>query len=362
MAGGGKSGNGAIVRRAEACDQCNLGKHRLHAMQLARRAFAGEDGAMSRIDLDQLADLDALLREGSVARAAERLHLSAPAMSRRLARLRRSFGDPLFVLAGRQLVPTERALALQPRVAALLDEARAVLAPPRLDLARVERTFTIRANDGLVGAWAARLAARVTAAAPGVRLRFMPRADKDMAALRDGEVDLDIGVLDAPAPEIHSQPLLRVRFVVVLRAGHPQAARPRLSAARFAALDHVVTSRRGRSAGPVDVALRAAGLKRRVALIVPGFQAALEVALASDFAACVPEPFARWSTAAARLRVLPMPVPTPPVEVTLSWHPRLQGDLLHRWLREQVKAVTAEALGEPRPVPQPAAAPSRATR
>ncbi|MGN6526405.1 MAG: LysR family transcriptional regulator [Burkholderiaceae bacterium] len=317
---------------------------------------------MSRIDLNQLADLDALLREGSVARAAERLHLSAPAMSRRLAHLRRTFGDPLFVLAGRQLVPTERALALQPRIAALLDEARGVLAPQRLDLARVERTFTIRANDGLVGAWAARLAARVTAAAPGVRLRFMPRAEKGMAALRDGEVDLDIGVLDAPAPEIHSQRLLRVPFVVALRAEHPQAARPRLSAARFAALEHVVASRRGRGAGPIDVALRAAGLKRRVALIVPGFQAALEVVLASDFAACVPEPFTRWSTSASRLRVLPMPVPTPEADVSLSWHPRLQGDLLHRWLREQVKALTAEAL-QPRPAGQRAgSASSRATR
>jgi len=325
---------------------------------------------MSRIDLNQLADLDALLREGSVARAAERLHLSAPAMSRRLARLRRTFGDPLFVLAGRQLVPTGRALALQSRIGALLDEARGVLAPQRLDLARVERTLTIRANDGLVGAWAARLAARVSAAAPGLRLRFMPRADKGMAALRDGEVDLDIGVLDAPAPEIHSQLLLRTAFVVALREGHPDAARARLSAARFAGLGHVVASRRGRGAGPVDVALRAAGLRRRVALVVPGFQAALEVALASDFVACVPEPFARWSTAAARLRVFPMPVATPEVEVSLSWHPRLQGDLVHRWLREQVKAVTAEALAAPRRPRQRAAAgsgeapaaPSRATR
>ncbi|HEX7690374.1 MAG TPA: LysR substrate-binding domain-containing protein, partial [Burkholderiaceae bacterium] len=111
------------------------------------------------------------------------------------------------------------------------------------------------------------------------------------------------------------------------------------------------------------VALRAAGLKRRVALIVPGFQAALEVVLASDFAACVPEPFTRWSTSASRLRVLPMPVPTPEADVSLSWHPRLQGDLLHRWLREQVKALTAEALREPRPAGQRAgSASSRATR
>ena len=300
---------------------------------------------MARIDLNQLADLEALLREGSVARAAERLHVSAPAMSRRLAHLRRTFGDPLFVLAGRRLVPTERALALQQRVTAVLEDARGVLAPQRVDLARVERTITIRANDGFVGAWAARLAARVAAEAPGIRLRFMPRADKRMDALRNGEVDLDIGVLDTPAPEIHSQVLLRAPFVAAVRREHPLAARRKLSVAQFVEYAHVSASRRGHASGPIDSALKALGERRRVTLIAPGFQTALEIALASDVIATVPEPIVRWSSAFDRLKLFALPIPTPEVEVAISWHPRLHGDAVHRWLREHVKAVSIQTPG-----------------
>ena len=119
-------------------------------------------------------------------------------MSRTLARLRAATGDPLLVRAGRGLVPTPRAVELRERVRDLAQEARAVLRPAaELDLAALERTFTVRANEGFVETFAARLVAAVTEAAPGVRLRFAPKPDKDVRPLREGLVDLDVGVLGA---------------------------------------------------------------------------------------------------------------------------------------------------------------------
>src|SRR5437868_2549252 len=129
---------------------------------------------MSRPDLNLLATLDVLLAEGSVARAAERLHLSPSAMSRALARLRETTGDPLLVRAGRGLVPTPRALVLREQVRGLVDGAQAVLRPERrLRLRQLARTFTLRSSDGFAENFGAALLARLATQAPGVRLCFL---------------------------------------------------------------------------------------------------------------------------------------------------------------------------------------------
>src|SRR5215470_15377474 len=133
---------------------------------------------MARPDLNLLVTLDVLLAEGSVARAAERLRLSPSAMSRALARLRTTTGDPLLVRAGRGLVPTRRALELRAQVGQLVQDSEAVLRPAdALDLARLERTFTVRSSEGFVETFGPRLIARIGDAAPGVRLRFVQKID-----------------------------------------------------------------------------------------------------------------------------------------------------------------------------------------
>jgi len=152
---------------------------------------------MADIDLNLLIALDALLAEGSVAGAARRLGLSASATSRTLARLRAATGDPLLVRAGRGMVPTPHATELRERVRDLAQSARSALRPAAasLDLAELKRTFTIRSNEGFVEVFAAQLVAAVAAVAPNVRLHFAPKPDKDVRALREGLVDLEIGVL-----------------------------------------------------------------------------------------------------------------------------------------------------------------------
>src|SRR5689334_6541743 len=240
-------------------------------------------------DLNLLIALNALLSEGSVSRAAERLGLSESAMSRTLARLRETTGDALLVRAGRAMVPTPRALALRDRVRALIDEARAVLQPAGdLDLSTLERMFTVRANDGFTEAFAHLLVARTAREAPGVRLRFAPKPDKDVRPLREGLIDLDVGVLGESGPEVRVQALYRDRFIAVVRQGHPLHADGEVTPERYAACEHVVTSRRGRIAGPVDGALAAAGLTRNVAVIVPSFGTALSTAAATDMVALIP--------------------------------------------------------------------------
>src|SRR5690349_9574458 len=137
---------------------------------------------MSTPDLNLLVTLAVLLSEGSVAGAARRLRLSPSAMSRALARLRETTGDPLLVKAGRALVPTPHAIALRDRIGPLVEEAKAVLRPAgRLDLSRLTRTFTLRAREGFVETFGAALLARVASEAPGVRLSFLTKADRDSA-------------------------------------------------------------------------------------------------------------------------------------------------------------------------------------
>jgi DNA-binding transcriptional LysR family regulator len=303
---------------------------------------------MDEPDLNLLTALDVLLSEGSVAGAARTLNLSASAMSRTLARLREATGDPLLVRAGRGLVPTPRAQALRNRVQSLSREVRAVLrpAPDALDIRTVERTFTIRTNDGFVEAFAARLVSVVAAAAPGVRLRFAAKPDKDVRALREGMVDLEIGVLGATGPEVRIQTLFRDDFIGVAREGHPLFADGEVTPERYAACGHVVASRRGHPSGPVDRALAALGLARTVVAVVPGFRAALSVACASDLVALLPASFLDTASRDQPLgiRSFTLPVSTPPIVVSQMWHPRLDADRVHRWLRGVVHGLCQGAL------------------
>ena len=131
--------------------------------------------------------LDVLLAEGNVARAAQRLKLSPSAMSRSLARLRTTTGDPLLVRAGRGLVPTPRALQLREQVSQLVQDASAVLRPAeKLNLKQLQRTFTLRASDGFAENFGPDLVALTATQAPGVRIRFAPKLDKSSAASRRG--------------------------------------------------------------------------------------------------------------------------------------------------------------------------------
>ena len=295
---------------------------------------------MTTPDLNLLLTLDVLLAEGSVARAAQRLRLSPSAMSRALARLRETTGDPLLVRAGRGLVPTPRALELRARVSQLVQEAQAVLRPTAmLDLKLLVRTFTLRTSEGFVENFGPGLIARLAVEAPGVRLRFVQKPDKDSTPLREGSIDLETGVVGKEAsPELITQALFRDRFVGVVRAGHPWCE-GEITPARYAAGKHIVVSRRGLERGAIDAALQPLGLERDIATIVSGFATALALARASDLVASVPERHS--GNLRAGMHSFALPFATPGLTVAMLWHPRQDADPAHRWLRGHVRAVCA---------------------
>jgi DNA-binding transcriptional LysR family regulator len=296
---------------------------------------------VSTPDLNLLVTLNVLLAEGSVARAARRLQLSPSAMSRALARLRETTGDPLLVRAGRGLVPTPRALELREYVGQLVQNAEAALRPAeKPNLSQLVRTFTLRTSGGFVENFGAPLIARISREAPGVRLRFIHKLNKDSTPLRDGIVDLETGVVGAEeGPELRVQSLFRDRFIGVVREGHPLSQR-KITPARYASGGHIMVSRRRVDKGPIDDALKEWGLERKVVTIVSGFATALALARTSDLVASVPE--RHTGNLRAGMHSFALPVSTPVFTVSMLWHPRLHADPVHAWLRGCVREVCAE--------------------
>ncbi|WP_122096817.1 LysR family transcriptional regulator [Rahnella sp. Larv3_ips] len=296
---------------------------------------------MNEPDLNLLIALDVLLAEESVAGAALRLGLSASAMSRTLSRLRATTGDPLLVRAGRIMVLTPYAQEIRQRAQNASFEARALLRPSSADfnIARLERTFLIRSNDGFVVAFGAAMIAAAASAAPDVCLRFMPKPEKTSSALREGRVDLEIGVPGDMGPEIRLQTLFRDRFMGVVRKDHPLALR-QISAEDYVSFGHVVVSRRNNTYGPVDDALAEVGLKRNIAAVVPGFSAALAIAQHSDLVALIPASF--LIAGSDPLYAFELPVKTREITISQMWHPRSEVDPAHRWLRLLALSVCRE--------------------
>lgn len=291
-------------------------------------------------DLNLLVTLDVLLEEGSVARAARRLRLSPSAMSRTLSRLREVTGDPLLVRAGRGLTPTPRALELRGQVGSVVQQGQALLRPAEaLDLKTVGRTFTLRTSDGFVENFGPRLLARVADEAPGIRLNFLQKPDKDSAPLREGRIDLETAVIEpSMGPELRAQALFRDRLIGAISIGHPLAG-GRITGKAYARARHIVVSRSGFDEDAIERPYLPAGLSRHVGSAVSGFATALALARHSDLVATVPE--LHTTTLREGMFSFPLPVPTTGFTVSMVWHPRLDADPVHRWLRACLRAVCA---------------------
>lgn len=292
----------------------------------------------SHLDLNLLATLEALLAERSVSRAAARQGLSQPALSAQLARLRKMFGDPLFVPSHRGMTPTPLALQLhQPLAAALANVRQMVTGARAFDPARDGFTLRIAASDYVQSALLLDFVLALRAQAPAVRIALRTSDPARLAALMErGEVDLAVLTPEGIADTLRSRPLFEERYVFIARRGHP-ALRRKLDGERFCELDHVVVSPRGGGfATPVDAALEAQGLRRRVVLSASTFHSVPALVERSDLVALVP---ARMVGAhAARLRVLAPPLPVPGFAIHMAWHDRNHGDAAQRWVRERLLA------------------------
>jgi DNA-binding transcriptional LysR family regulator len=296
------------------------------------------------LDLNLLTALDALLEEGSVAAAAERLFLSQPAMSRTLGRIRRTTGDQILVRAGRRMTPTPYALSVQAEVHALVQQARAVLKPSRaLDLASLERVFTLQCNEAVTAAVGPLLLAAVQAQAPQVRLRFVAESRSDTGDLRQGRVDLELSSAQPALPDLCAEAIGAGQLVVACRKGHPYTrGQPTLQA--FTDAPHLIISRRGRLTDPLDEALEALGRQRRVIGVVPTTTAALHFIGQSDLLVTVPGNLCVPVIQALGLRSAPLPFSLTPLPLMQIWHARHDGDPAHLWLRGQVRTLVEQVL------------------
>ena len=296
------------------------------------------------LDLHTLECFDMLLRERSVTRASERLGISQSSMSDVLARLRDRFGDPLLVRTRDGMVPTDRALALLPRVRATLELMNELVEPDALfEAATAKQRFRLTTSDYTQLLLMPALTRRLLAEAPSCSVDILPINVRDMEhALEIGDIDLAIAYCPEPPPSLRRSPLFQDHYVCIVRDGHPAADR-QLTADAFAALPHVSVAPSGLSyfSSVVDSALEALGLSRRIAVSSPHFLLAAHLVSQSDLVLALPQQAAMTLARFFPLRLIEIPMPTRLVDVAMYWHERCHHGRPHQWLREQVREVLA---------------------
>lgn len=292
-------------------------------------------------DLALLVSLNALLEENNVTRAAARLHISQPALSAQLARLRDLFGDPLLLPSesGRGMVPTPRALALRDGLRESLRQLEAAVRNPEsFDPARAERTFAVAANDNVVTMFGIELMRRIAASGgKGLRARFCePNLDGIVARMERGELDLILGAVQTIPPQLKAVPLSSERYVMAQRRGHPRGTRaPTLK--QFCALEHVLVSTKGDFHSFMDQRLGELGQKRQVVVVVPHYNLVPAILAHTDYVCTLPIRFLQKFK--GQLDIFKLPFELPEFAIAMAWHPRSEHDPGHRWLREQLKSV-----------------------
>lgn len=288
----------------------------------------------SKIDLNLLQSLEALLAEQNVSRAAKRLGLSQPALSAQLARLRTVFDDKLLVPARRGMTPTAKALELQEPLRAALDQLRGVVTAKRaFDPLKARLTVRIAASDYVQIAVLLELAIQLRRSAPGVRLAIRSLDVPTLEAQME-RGDVDIAVL---TPELAPASLRRLllfdeRYVAVVRRDHP-TVRKHLTLDQFTRLEQVIVSPLGGGfTTPVDAALSGHEKKRSVVLSASSFLFVLETVQRSDMLALVPARLVRDRTDC--LRILEPPLPVKGFKILMTWHDRNHDHAGHRWVRQ----------------------------
>ena len=297
-------------------------------------------------DLNLLVALNVLLEEGSVVGAARRMNLSAPAMSRTLTRIRDALNDPILVRSGRGLVPTPRALELREQVRGVVELAHGVFTQSQdSDLRLLERTFSIRANDVFFGVYGGALRQQMALDMPKASLRVVPEGFTDDEALSEGRIDLAICATNKFSSDIKVQRLFTCPFVGLAREDHPIFDQP-ITAQRFIAYDHISVSRRGRARGPIDTVLAEQGLQRRVSFTTPTFYSAIFALAGADLILpLMPQVLLKTlAPLGLKLRPFELPITLQPVDIVQAWHPRLDNDHAHRWLRRTLKTFCDNAV------------------
>ena len=302
------------------------------------------DVDISKVDLNLLVTLDALLVHGSVTGAARALGLTQPTVSHALARLRDLLGDALLARSGRGMVRTPRAEALAPAVRRLLGDVRRVLAHDvGFDPRASSRTFSIACPDLLV-AILPELLGTIAGAAPGVRLDARPPPADLQARLADGTIDLAILPARDEGPGLVQRVVGKVRWCVLARRGHDAIKKGRIVLRGWLATPHVLVGT-AEGASFVGDALARLGHERRVAFVAPSFLTALHAVAHTDWMFAAPRELCTKLARDLGLVALDPPIALPTVRVAMAWHERMRADEGHRFLRDLLAGVATAALG-----------------
>jgi DNA-binding transcriptional LysR family regulator len=289
---------------------------------------------LAGVDLNLVVALHALLEERSVTAAARRVGLSQPAMSHALGRLRVHFSDPLLVRSGRMMAPTVLALSLVEPLREVVRGLEALLGTADGQPSQQHTSVRLVTDDFIGVTVLPGFLAALRSAAPGVAVDVLQRGPPGRKRmLRRGLAELAAGDFSGAGMDLHRQAVGSVGWCCVLRADHPDAGG--LTAARWAAAEHVIVSPTGGRRGVVDTALEAAGLGRAVPVAVPHFMTALAVVSRTALTCTLPS----WLAGEALrlgLSVSAPPLSLPPLSLELRWHSRTEDDPFHRWFRARL--------------------------
>ncbi|WP_394825794.1 LysR substrate-binding domain-containing protein [Pendulispora albinea] len=291
------------------------------------------------LDLNLLVTLEALLVEQNVTKAAARLHLSQPAVSAQLNRLREVFDDPLLIPAHRGMTPTAKALELLDPLRQALDRVRALVTDHgNFDPAKAKLTVAIACTDYLQATVVMPLVKELRKKAPGVRVavRYLDLLQLE-AQMARGDVDLAFMRPQIAPPSLRNRHLFDERYVLIGRRNHPRL-RDGLTVEEFVRLEHVIVSPLGGGfVTPVDEALAALGYSRTVVLSAASFLFVPEIVAQSDFVALIPERLVR--DRADKLKLVDFSMIAEGFAVSMLWHERSHGHAGHRWIRETIAAL-----------------------
>lgn len=290
------------------------------------------------IDLNLLLVFDRMLAEKRVSAVAESLGLSQPAISNALARLRRAFGDELFLRTARGMEPTPFALQLAEPVAYAMGALHTALNQQVVfDPATSTRSFTLAMTDIGEIYFTPRLMDALSRAAPGVTISTVRNNSQSAANLRDelesGHVDIAIGLLPQLKAGVFQRRLFLQRYVCLFSAAHPLAKKRSVSLRDFGGADHVLVQAAGTGHGKADEVMAAQGIQRRIRLRVPHFVAIGHILRTSGMIATVPERLAESIAEPFGLVWRPHPVKLPQIAINLFWHAKLHRDPGNQWLR-----------------------------
>lgn len=298
---------------------------------------------MKKADLNLLVIFDAIMREGSMTRASQQLAMTQPAVSNAVARMRLTWGDPLFTKQGRGIVPTPHAQTMWRQARPHLDHLREMANPEPFDSAAAKRVFRIGTADLNAGLLWRGLRRHAEKHAPGIGFHAVPNAQVNTETqLVNAEIDLAItGNNGTWNQHIRAEPLLDSHFVCAMRPDHPLAASP-MSAAAYAAADHLMVSLTGDASSEVDMLLQARGLSRTVAMTVNHFALVGDLLCDSSLISTVPYEAVAEHTSRGALIAQRPPLDLPPITLSVVWHERSDRDSGHRWLRQQIQAVAQQ--------------------